>query len=236
MTITVVLADDHHLVRAALRQLLEGEPDLRVVAETSDGLKALALVKRHRPNVLVVDLMLPGMSGLGVTREVVRSWPDTGVVVLSMHANDAYVTEALWSGALGYVVKSAEAEDLFLAVRRASAGRRFLCAGLSERAPDALARGHGRTPSPLTELSEREQQALQHAAEGATNAQIGERLFISPRTAEKHRASAMRKLGLRTAHELFRFAVAHGLVLGDLDAPDALRVNPSLDLEDRDQA
>lgn len=223
MTITVVLADDHHLVRAALRQLLEGESAFKVVAETSDGLEALALVKRHRPNVLIVDLILPGMSGLGVTREVVRSWPDTGVVVLSMHANDAYVTEALRSGALGYVIKSAEAEDLFLAVRRAAVGKRFLCAGLSERAMDMLEQRSGQTPSPLTDLSEREQQALQHAAEGATNAQIGERLFISPRTAEKHRASAMRKLGLRTPHDLVRFAVAHGLVPGDLDAPDPLR-------------
>jgi DNA-binding NarL/FixJ family response regulator len=225
VTITLVLADDHHLVRAALRQLLESESDLKVVAETSDGLEALALVERHRPNVLIVDLMLPGMSGLGVTREVVRSWPDTGAVVLSMHANDAYVTEALRSGALGYVIKSAKAEELFLAVRRAAAGRRFLCSGLSERSMDLLAHGPGLSASPLTDLSEREQQALQYAAEGATNAQIGECLFISPRTAEKHRASAMRKLGLRSAHDLVRFAVAHGLIPGDLDIPDA----PSMD-------
>ena len=139
MRITLVLADDHHLVRAALRQLLEGEPDFTVVAETSDGLDALVLVERHRPKVLVVDLMLPGMSGLGVTREVVRSWPKTGVVVLSMHANDAYVTEALRSGALGYVVKSAESADLFLAVRQAARG-----AALSQPRPVGAGPGRAR--------------------------------------------------------------------------------------------
>jgi DNA-binding NarL/FixJ family response regulator len=220
VAISVVLADDHHLVRAALRRLLEGEPGIDVVAEAPDGLGALARVEEHRPDVLVVDLMLPGMSGLGVTRQVVRDWPGTRVVVLSMHAHEAYVVEALRSGALAYVAKNAEAGDLFQAVTRAAAGRRFLSEGLSDQAVDVLARALPDTTDPLVDLSDRERQALQLAVEGATNAQIGERLFISPRTAEKHRASAMRKLGLRSSHDLVRFAVAHGLLPGELGAPE----------------
>ena len=223
VSISVVLADDHRLVRVALRGLLDGVPGIDVVAEASDGLEALALVEQHRPRVLVVDLMLPGVSGLSVTRQVVRDWPETRVVVLSMHAHEAYVVEALRSGALAYVAKNAEAPDLFQAVSRAAAGERFLSAGLSEHAVDVLARSSPDAADPLSDLSDRERQALHLAVEGATNAEIGERLFISPRTAEKHRASAMRKLGLRTSHDLVRFAVAHGLPPGGPGAPDARR-------------
>ncbi|HLA64271.1 MAG TPA: response regulator transcription factor [Rhodothermales bacterium] len=222
MTITVVLAEDHTLVRVALRRFLEGEPGIDVVGEAADGFEALALVERHRPRVLVIDLMLPGMSGLAVTRQVARDWPDTRVVILSMHANEGYVVEALRSGALAYVVKNAEADDLFAAVHRVDEGRRFLSGGLSERAIDALARTLPHTVDPLAGLSVREQQAFEQVVGGATTAQIAERLFISPRTAEKHRASAMRKLGLRTPHDLVRFAVAHGLLPGDADRLDAL--------------
>jgi DNA-binding NarL/FixJ family response regulator len=221
VSITVLLADDHHLVRAALRHLLEGVSGIDVVAEASDGLEALALVEQHRPQVLVVDLMLPGMSGLGVTRQIARDWPGTGVVVLSMHAHKAYVAEALRSGARGYVSKSAEAAELFRAVREAAAGRRFLSAGLSEHAVDVMIQSIPDATAPLAVLSDREQEAILLAVAGATNAEVGARLFISPRTAEKHRASAMRKLGLRSQHDLAQFAVAHGLVPGSLRGPEA---------------
>lgn len=210
--IQIVLAEDHGLVRNALRALIESAPDLHVVADVGDGQAALAAVEAHRPDVLVLDLMLPGTSGLGVIDRVGRDHPETRVVVLTMHASDAYVIEALRSGALGFVPKDAEAADLLEAIRRAAEGRQFVGVDLSERALQAIGAGDG--DDPISRLSDRERQTFHLAVQGFSNAEVAERLFISPRTAEKHRARLLRKLGLRTQGDLIRFAVVRGLLPG----------------------
>jgi DNA-binding NarL/FixJ family response regulator len=215
MAITTILADDHALVRQALRLLLDSEPGIEVVAEAADGLEAVALVERHRPRVLVVELILPGLSGLGVVRRVAKEQPYTACVLLSMHAHETCLTEALQSGAYGYVPKEADSAELVAAIRHAAAGKRYLSSELSER---AIAAYQERSRAPRArdadggELSSREEEVLHHTVSGATSAQVADRLFISPRTVEKHRQSLMQKLGVHSQRELILYAVSRGIL------------------------
>jgi two-component system, NarL family, response regulator NreC len=208
-----VLIDDHQLVREGMKALLEAEPDLRVIGEAADGLEAIRVVERLTPDVLVVDLGIPSLNGLEVTREVTQRWPAIRIVVVSIHTSEAYVLEALRNGATGYVVKEASAADLVLAVREAAAGRRHLSARLSERAIEGyIARAKEATLDLYDTLTTREREVFQLAAEGHTSAEIAGRLRISPRTAEAHRANLMRKLGLRSQTDLVRYAVKRGVL------------------------
>ena len=210
---TIVLADDHHIVRQGLRALLEAEPGLEVVGEAAVGSDVAALVERLKPHVLVVDLMMPALSGIEVTRQIRQRSPQTRVVVLSMHANEAYVLEALQSGASAYVLKDASAADLVRAVREAASGRRYLSPPLSERAVDAyVQRAKGAALDPYDTLTIREREVLHLSAEGYTSTQIAALLSISPRTAETHRANLMRKLGLSGQTDLIRFALQRGIL------------------------
>jgi DNA-binding NarL/FixJ family response regulator len=212
VALTVVLADDHQMVRQGLRSLLRSDAAVRLVGEAADGREALRLVEELRPDVLVVDLMLPGLDGFEVTRQSRQRSPATGVVVLSMHADAAYVLEALRAGANGYVVKDADVAELLRAVREAAAGRRYLSPPLSETALGAYARraAGGAPPDPYETLTLREREVLRLTAEGHTGVVVAQRLFISPRTVETHRANLMRKLGLRNLKELIRYAVQRG--------------------------
>ncbi len=210
---TILLVDDHHVVRQGLRALLEAEPDLSVVGEAADGLEVAKLVERLKPNVLVLDLMMPSLNGLEVTRHVRQRFTETRVVMLSMYANEAYVLQALRNGADGYVVKDATATELVRAVREAAAGRRYLSPPLSERAIEAyVEKTHTGTLDLHERLTTREREVLQLAAEGSSNPQIAARLVISPRTAETHRANLMRKLGLNTQTDLIRYAMQRGIL------------------------
>ena len=216
----IVLADDHHVVRQGLRALLETEPGFRVVGEAGDGLEAIRLVERLQPHVLVVDLMMPALSGLEVTRQAAQRAPGTRVVVLSMHADEAYVLEALRHGAVGYVLKDSSASDLVRAVHKAARGRRYLSPPISDRALEAYARrAQEAPPDAYDALTAREREVLHLAVEGRTSAEIAARLAISPRTAETHRANLMRKLGLRAQAELVRFALQRGLLSLDPRVP-----------------
>ncbi len=215
-TIEVVLADDHNVVRQALRKLIDAEQDLKVVGEARDGIEAVNLVMDLQPDILVVDLMMPGLNGLAVTHQVRKRAPGTGVVVLSMHADDAYVLKALKSGASAYVLKDSDSTDLIRAIRRAADGRRFLSSPLSERAMDAyLQKAQSSYIAPFDLLTPREQEVLQMTAESLTSSEIAERLYISPRTVEKHRSNLMFKLGLHRQSEVVRYAVEHGIILSD---------------------
>jgi len=210
---TIVLADDHHVVRQGLRALLEAEPGFSVVAEAADGLAAADLAERLKPNVLVLDLMMPCLSGLEVARQVRRLSPQTRVVVLSMHANEAYVLEALRNGVAGYVLKESTAADLVQAVREAVAGRRYLSPPLSERAIEVyVQRAQATIPDIYETLTSREREVLHLAAEGYSNADIAARLSITRRTAETHRARVMRKLGLHNQTELIRYVLRRGIL------------------------
>jgi two-component system response regulator NreC len=214
MTISIILADDHPVLRRGMRTLLEAEPDLSVVAEAGDGLETLRLVERLQPEVLVLDLMMPGLSGLEVLRIIPRRSRETRVVVVSMHSNIAFVAEALKNGATGYVLKGSTEEEIIKAVREAAAWRRFLSPPVSEIAIDAYIEQAKAGPfDPHETLTPREREVLQLAAEGMTSPEISVRLHISPRTVENHRANLMKKLGLENQSELVRHALRHGLIL-----------------------
>ncbi len=209
----ILLADDHHIVRQGLRALLESEPHFRLVGEAGDGIEAVRLTEKLKPDVLITDVMMPGLTGLEVARQVARSVPQTRIIILSMYSNDAYVLEALKNGAQGYVLKDSQASDLVQAVREVAAGRRYLSPPLSERALELYVKKVEDVPEdPYEMLTTREREVLQMAAEGRTSAEIAERLFISPRTAEGHRANLMRKLGLQNQTDLIRFALKRGIL------------------------
>ena len=192
--------------------MLEAEPEFSVTGEASDGLEVAALVEQLEPDVLLLDIKMPGLNGLEVTRQVRRRTPNTNVVILSMYASEAYVMEALRNGAVGYVLKGASAADLVQAVKDVAEGRRYLSPPLSERAIEAyVQKAVASTPAALETLTDREREVLHFVVEGYKNSEIATKLEISPRTAETHRARMMRKLDLHTQADLMRFAIQLGL-------------------------
>jgi two-component system response regulator NreC len=217
--ITIVLGDDHNIVLKGLRALLESQPGFTVIGEATDGLKVSHLAEQLKPDVLVVDLMMPGLSGFDVARRVVKRIPKTRVIILSMYSSEPHVVEALQSGAMAYVVKDASPEELANAIREVYAGRRYLSAPYSNELIDTYLKRPGGV-DPYDTLTPREREVLHLVAEGMTSGEIAGRLFISPRTAESHRANLMRKLGLRSRTDLVRFAFQRGIVpLEALGAP-----------------
>jgi two-component system, NarL family, response regulator NreC len=213
MTVRLVLADDHPIVRKGLKALLEAETEMRVAGEASDGLEAINLVEKIKPDVLLLDIMMPGLNGLDVARHVSQHFPLTRIIVLSMHSNEAYVLDALRNGASGYVLKDASIEELVEAIRQVMAGHRYLCPPLSERAiEEYVKRSKTSELDPYKSLTEREREVLHLAAEGNSNAEIAGRLSISIRTVETHRMNLLHKLSLRTQTDLVRFAIQKGLI------------------------
>ena len=210
--ITAIIADDHEIVRHGLRGILEHDGQCRVVAEAADGLQAAQLVEKHKPSILILDLNMPRVHGLEVLRQVKTSSPHTRVIVLSMHNDEPYVIEALRAGAMAYLLKGSESQDISRALTEVLAGRRFLSATLSEWAITALMTKPADDADPLHSLTQRERMVLQLAAEGLSNAEVAEKLFISPRTAETHRTNLLRKLGLQNQTDLVRFAIRKGLI------------------------
>jgi DNA-binding NarL/FixJ family response regulator len=211
--ITLLIADDHHIVRHGLRAVFDAEPDFSVVGEVEDGSMTLELVSHLKPHVLIVDLMMPGLGGLEVTRQVRQRYPATRVIVLSMHANEAYVLEALRNGAMGYVLKDTRASVLVQAIREVIAGRYYLSPPLSERAIIAYIQTSGAsTADPYHALTAREREVLHLAAEGLSNTELAAKLTIGIRTAETHRANLMNKLGLQSQTDLIRYALRRGII------------------------
>lgn len=209
---TALIADDHEIVRRGLRGILETEGSCRVVGEASDGLTAAQLVEKHKPHVLILDLNMPRLHGMEVLRQAKQSSPHTRIIVLSMHNDEPYVIEALRAGAMAYLLKGSESQEIVQSLREVLAGRRFLSATLSEWAIAALVSRPADTSDPLNALTPRERMVVQLAAEGHSNTEIAEKLFISPRTAETHRTNLLRKLGLQTQTDLVRFAIRKGLI------------------------
>lgn len=213
--LSIVIADDHAVVRAGVRLVLEREADLRVVGEVAAGDEALTQTRALAPDVLVLDLSLPGLSGLEVARQVSAAGGPTRIVVLSMHSSDAYVFEAFKAGVGGYVLKDASAGELVRAIRSVAAGQQYLSPPLSlERLRMYAARAEP-SADPYQALSVRERQVLELVADGGTNVEIAALLAVSPRTVEAHRASLMAKLGLRGQQELLRYAIRRGITKVD---------------------
>jgi DNA-binding NarL/FixJ family response regulator len=210
---SIVLADDHPVVRRGLRYMLEAEPGFSIVGEAGDGLETVGLVERLHPDVLVLDLMMPSLSGVEVLRITRQRSPDTRVVVLSFHSTNAFVAEALKYGATGYVLKGCTEENLLRAIREAAAGRRYLSPPVTAVALDAYVQQAKSGPlDPHETLTAREHEVLQLAAEGKTNPEIAQRLHLSARTVENHRSNLMHKLGVHNQSELVRYALRHRLI------------------------
>jgi DNA-binding NarL/FixJ family response regulator len=208
----VVLADDHVIVRQGIKSLLE-DSGIQVIGEASDGLEAIRLVEALQPDFLICDMNMEGMNGLEVTRRVVKQFPQIKIIILSMFGDDSYVIEALRAGAIAYVLKGSTSTDLLQAIKDAIDGKHHLSETLSERAiNNYIQKIASPSPEPFDTLSIREREVMQMVVQGMTSAEIGKKLFISPRTVDIHRANLMRKLGLRTRIDLVQIAQRQGIL------------------------
>jgi DNA-binding NarL/FixJ family response regulator len=214
--IRVIVADDHTLVRSGMRLLLESIPDVIVVGEAANGVEALHLIEEHRPDVAMMDLAMPEMTGLQAIRRATEQFPDTRIVVLSMHAEEAYLQQALAAGALGYLLKGSDKSELESALRSVMAGVPYITPAISHSIMAALAgKSSGEpVPSPLDKLTPRQQEVLKLVAEGCSNKKIAARLHLSAKTVEAHRSAIMQRLEIRDVAGLVRFAIRTGLVKG----------------------
>jgi len=212
--IRVLVVDDHTVVRAGIRLLLESETDIEVVGEAEDGQEAMNKAQHLAPDVVLMDLAMAGMSGLEATRRITRQWPDIRVLVLTMHDNDEYFFQALKAGASGYLLKESSPDELVAALRAVHKGGVFIYPSLASRLlDDYLQRvDAGEATKGLSELTTREQEILRLIAEGKTGREIAGALHISPKTVDRHRANMMRKLDLHNRAELIRYAIRKGLI------------------------
>ena len=210
--IRVLIADDHIIVRSGLRLLLEIEPDIDVVGEASEGREALNLVEKHLPDVVLMDITMPGMDGLEATRRIKARWPQVQVLALTMHRSDEYFFEMLKAGASGYILKGAETSDLIHAVRVVGRGEVFLYPTMAQKLVkdylNFIQWGEGAGSS----LSPREKEILRLLSEGCSTKEIAEKLVISPSTVHSHRSNLMTKLGLNSRRELIQYARQRGLI------------------------
>ena len=202
--ITVLLADDHSLVRRGFRRILEDDESLKVVGEASNGVEAIRLAHELKPNVVVMDLSMPELDGVQATKEIVKHLPATQVLVLSMHSDDNYVRNAIDAGAKGFLLKNAIDVDLVGAIRSVAEGRRFMSQGLKYVAHQQ--------DDELTRLTAREKQVLQLIAQGKSNKDIAKLLELSVNTVSVHRANLMEKMNIHRTAELVLFAIRKGLV------------------------
>ncbi|MBL9103058.1 MAG: response regulator transcription factor [Myxococcales bacterium] len=209
----VLVADDHVVVRAGLRSLLEADPDVCVVGEAEDGDAAVAAAAELQPDVVVMDVSMPGAGGAEATRRIRARWPAIRVVVLTAHEELAYLRQLLAAGASGYLLKRTAADELLRAVRRVALGETYLDPTLAAQATAELAGSGGASGGP--ELSEREAEVLRLIAEGFGNKQIAARLGLSVKTVETYKARAMEKLGLRSRAQLVQYALQRGWLRGD---------------------
>jgi DNA-binding NarL/FixJ family response regulator len=212
MSISVFLADDHRVMRDGLRTLIETHPGLRIVGESGDGRETVRAVGRLKPDVVLMDIAMPGLNGIEATRQIRRKHPSVEVVILSMYTTTEHVYRALEAGARGYLLKECAGHEVVEALRAAKAGRRFLSGKISEEdVEDHRRRAGGKTASPLGRLSPREREILQLVVEGKSSAAIAKLVFLSPKTVETYRSRLMKKLDVDDLPALIKYAVANGL-------------------------
>lgn len=213
--IRLLLVDDHDVVRTGLKMLLEDQPDIEIVAEASTGEEALNLAHEMNPDVIVMDISLPDISGIAVTRRIKESHPEIAVIALTIHDDEQYFFEMLQAGASGYVPKKAAPEDLIYAIRTASEGEMYLYPALAKALVSDIAGRHqkGEDLEEYNGLTSRETEVLEKLAEGLSNEEIGRDLGISKHTVARHRENIMRKLNLHSRSELVKYAIRKGLIL-----------------------
>ena len=210
--VRILLADDHTILREGIKVLLNRERDMEIVAEAEDGAQALEQVRSVKPDVVVMDISMPKIGGLEVTREITETFPDVKVVILTMHDNEEYLVQALKSGAKGYVLKEAAATDLAEAIRAVVRGDAYLYPAVARKLVDDYVNRVRTIKTASESLTPREREVLKLVAEGHTNREIADYLGISVKTVENHRANLMRKLDLHDRTELARYAIKIGLV------------------------
>ena len=211
--ITVLLAEDHMIVREGLRKLLATEPDLEVVGEAQTGREAVALAKKLQPAIVVMDIAMPLLNGLEATRQIHKKLPGTKVLILSAHSDDAYVDQAMAVGAVGFLLKQTSAHDLSRAIREVQAGKTFFSPTIARRLHDQKLPASGKAlRKQVAHLSSRELEVLQLIAEGEPNKQVADELSISIKTVEKHRQNLMQKLNLHDVAGLTRYAIGAGII------------------------
>ncbi|GEC10177.1 DNA-binding response regulator [Streptomyces spinoverrucosus] len=209
----ILLADDHALVRRGVRLILDSEPDLTVVAEADNGAEALAQARAHHPDLAILDIAMPRLTGLQAARELSRTRPETRILILTMYDNEQYFFVALAAGASGYVLKSVADRDLVEACRATMRGEPFLYPGaVNALIRDYLEHARDGRPLPARTITDREEEILKLVAEGHTTQEIADLLVISPKTVERHRANLLQKLGMKDRLELTRYAIRVGLI------------------------
>lgn len=213
MTIRLLLVDDHAVVRSGLRMLLEHEADIEIVGEAATVQQTLEQVARLKPNLILMDIGLPDGTGIEATQAIKQTWPEVAVVALTIHEDEEYFFPMLQAGASGYVPKRAAPEELLTAVRTAARGEIYLYPSLAKLlVRDYLTGSQAVDPATLSELTDREQEVLAYLAEGSSNPEIAEALFISPKTVARHRENIMSKLNLHSRSELVKYAIRKGII------------------------
>ena len=217
----ILIADDHDVVRSGLKMLLRSRADFSIVAEAADGEEAVRMTDKHKPDVAILDISMPNLDGIEATKIIKKNHPDVKVLILSVHEDEEYAYQVLRAGASGYILKNAGKKEIFEAVRSALSGERFFSPGISKLIVDGFIKraneaDHGeyggRHPSSKQDLTDRELQVLQLIAQGLTNRQIADQLFLSFRTVNTHRANLMQKLDIHDTAGLVRYAITTGLI------------------------
>jgi DNA-binding NarL/FixJ family response regulator len=211
---TIVIAEDHQLFREGLKSMLGADENLEVIAETEDGLEAIRSVRKAQPDLLLLDLSMPRLSGISVIKDVKAEFPDVKILALTIHESDQYVLEAFEAGADGYCIKDASREELMLAIRSVLEGHRYISPGIADNVMEGFLEGRKKLKKETTwdTITQREREVLKLLAEGYLNKEIAELLSISVKTVEKHRANIMGKLDLHNASALTAYAIERGLV------------------------
>lgn len=208
----ILLVDDHRLFRDALRSLLEKVPNLEIVGETGNAFEVVGLARKMSPNIVCMDIGMPGMNGIETTRHLIAAFPAVKIIALSTYSEQRYVMDMLNAGASAYVTKAGAADELLRAIHAVQHDRKYLCSNIAEAVTSALTRQPG-TSSPA-KLGNRERQVLQLVAEGLSTSMIADRMSIAPSTVEVHRRNIMRKLNLHKAADLTRYAISNGIITG----------------------
>lgn len=215
MTVRILLADDHTLVRAGFRALLEKLDGVQVIGEVSNGREAFSMAKELDPDIILMDIAMPGLNGLEATRRLRRTCPRTKVLMLSMYTNEEYLKEALRAGAAGFLLKDADRTEFELAIKTVCRGGTYLAPALAKFTVDAFCRDDTAPTGPLAKLTARQREILQLVAEGCSTKQIAQRLNLSVKTVETHRTQIMDRLEIHDIPGLVRLAVRTGLVAPD---------------------
>jgi DNA-binding NarL/FixJ family response regulator len=210
----IVIAEDHTILREGLRMLLASNPEFEVVAEAEDGLEAIRAAENHKPDLILMDLSMPRMNGMGAIQEIKKQVPNAKILVLTVHKTEEYILTTLKAGADGYILKDATHSELMLAIENIFSGKSYLSPGISEKVIEGYLEGRRtiKTSSSWDTLTQREREILKMIAEGYKNKDIADYLCISAKTVEKHRANLMKKLDLHSASSLTAFAMEKGLI------------------------